>query len=52
MFKGLQQPSSMDYHSSLAGVQDDENHDDPEDQSKELRQFNIYKMHSNFNLEF
>ena len=22
------------------------------DQSKELRQFNIYKMHSNFNLEF
>ena len=21
-------------------------------QSKELRQFNIYKMHSNFNLEF
>ena len=23
-----------------------------QDQSKELRQFNIYKMHSNFNLDF
>ena len=39
MFKGLQQPSSMDYHSSLAGVQDDENHDqDPEDQAIGNRQ--------------
>ena len=28
----------MDYHSSLAGVQDDENHDDPEDQAIGNRQ--------------
>ena len=40
IFEGLQQPSSMDYHSSLAGVQDDENNhdDDPEDQAIGNRQ--------------
>ena len=35
---GLQQPSSMDYHSSIAGVQDDEDHDDHEDQAIGNRQ--------------
>jgi hypothetical protein len=38
IFEGLQQPSSMDYHSSIAGVQDDDDHDDHEDQAIGNRQ--------------